>query len=88
MHLLYTPLLLVLSLIAPSIQAGKTSLFIDRVPGYSSLGQCAQARVSAVVRAQASGCGDDMAMTSFSCFCVDSSRCVIVAILLSIPERL
>jgi hypothetical protein len=80
MHLQYSPYLLVLSLIVASVQGGKTSIYIDRVPAYSSLEQCAQSRVSAIVRAQASGCGDDMALTSFSCFCIDSSRYVAVAV--------
>ena len=80
MHLLYSPFLLVLSLIAPSAQGGKTSIYIDKVPAYSSLEQCAQSRVSAIVRAQASGCGDDMALTSFSCFCIDSSRYVAMTV--------
>ena len=60
--------------ITASVQAaGKTSIYIDQIPGYSALAPCAENRVSAIVRAQASGCGDDQALTSFSCFCLDQS---------------
>ena len=51
--------------------AGKTSIYIDQIPGYSALAPCAENRVSAIVRAQASGCVDVQALTSFSCFCLD-----------------
>ncbi|KAF1967468.1 hypothetical protein BU23DRAFT_291142 [Bimuria novae-zelandiae CBS 107.79] len=51
----------------------KTNIYIDQVPLYSKLASCAEDRVSAIIRAQASGCGDDMQLTSFACFCVDSS---------------
>lgn len=51
----------------------KTHIYIDQVPIYSKLAPCAQDRISAIVRAQSSGCGDDMQLTSFACFCVDSS---------------
>jgi hypothetical protein len=53
--------------------AGKTSIYIDQIPGYSALAPCAENRVSAIVRAQSSGCGDNQALTSFSCFCLDQS---------------
>ncbi|KAF9695403.1 hypothetical protein EKO04_006659 [Ascochyta lentis] len=51
----------------------KTSIWIDQLPAYSALAPCAENRVSAIVRAQASGCGDDQQLTSFSCFCIDQS---------------
>lgn len=51
----------------------ETQIYIDQVPGYTSLRPCAQGRVSAIVRAQASGCGDNMHLTSFTCFCMQSS---------------
>lgn len=56
--------------------SGKTSIYIDQVAGYSALAPCAENRVSAIVRAQASGCGDDQQLTSFSCFCIDQYTCV------------
>lgn len=56
--------------------AGKTSIYIDQIPLYSKLPECAEGRLSAIVRAQYSGCGDDMSLTSFSCFCIDSSSYV------------
>lgn len=51
----------------------KTFIYIDQVPIYSKLASCAQDRLSAIVRAQSSGCGDEMQLTSFACFCLDSS---------------
>jgi hypothetical protein len=54
----------------------KTSIFIDQIPLYSSLPSCAEDQLSTIVRAQYSGCGDDMQLTSFSCFCLDSSAYV------------
>lgn len=53
--------------------AAKTSIYIDQIPLYTQLASCAQDRISAIIRAQASGCGDDSQLTSFACFCVDSS---------------
>ncbi len=57
-------------------QAIRTSIYINEITGYSALAPCAINRVSAVVRAQASGCGDNRQHTSFRCFCVDQSSCV------------
>ncbi|KAF2690689.1 hypothetical protein K458DRAFT_398690 [Lentithecium fluviatile CBS 122367] len=57
----------------PLIVAMKTSIYIDQIPLYSKLPECAMERMSAIVRAQASGCGDDQQLTSFSCFCIDQS---------------
>jgi hypothetical protein len=53
--------------------AGKTNIYIDQIPLYTELASCAQDRISAIIRAQFSGCGDDLQLTSFSCFCIDSS---------------
>ena len=53
--------------------AGKTHIYIDQIALYPSLDTCVQDRLSAIIRAQASGCGDDRQLTSFACFCVDSS---------------
>lgn len=61
----------VLSILTTTQAAIKTSIYIDQIPAYSSLAPCAENRVSAVVRAQASGCGDEQQLTSFSCFCVE-----------------
>ncbi|PVI07915.1 hypothetical protein DM02DRAFT_666382 [Periconia macrospinosa] len=56
-----------------SVSARKTSIFIDQIPLYSKLPECAENRISAIVRAQSSGCGDSQALTSFECFCIDQS---------------
>ncbi|CAI6338263.1 unnamed protein product [Periconia digitata] len=56
-----------------SISARKTSIYIDQIPQYSKLPPCAENRLSAIVRAQSSGCGDNQGLTSFSCFCLDQS---------------
>ncbi|KAH5432606.1 hypothetical protein HBI24_151590 [Parastagonospora nodorum] len=50
-----------------------TKIFIDSVPEYYQLQSCAVPPVSAIVRAMASGCGDGSQMTSYVCFCYDSS---------------
>ncbi|PSN74965.1 hypothetical protein BS50DRAFT_581715 [Corynespora cassiicola Philippines] len=63
----------VLALSASLALAKKTSIYIDQIPLYSSLEPCAQDRMSAIIRAQASGCGDERQLTSFSCFCIDNS---------------
>jgi hypothetical protein len=52
---------------------GETSIWINEIPLYSSLAPCASDRISAIIRAQKSGCNDDSAHTSFACFCIDSS---------------
>jgi len=63
----------ILSIITTTHAAIQTSIYIDQIPAYSSLAPCAENRVSAVVRAQASGCGDNQQLTSFSCFCIEQS---------------
>ncbi|KAJ0114622.1 hypothetical protein J7T55_004866 [Diaporthe amygdali] len=50
-----------------------TSVFIDTVSGYDELSTCAEEVLSTIVRAQYSGCGDKGAVTSYTCFCTDSS---------------
>lgn len=50
-----------------------TTYFIDTVAGYDDLSTCAEQVVSTIVRAQSSGCGDGGALTSYTCFCTDSS---------------
>lgn len=45
------------------------STWIDQIPGYSLLPECAEVRLSAIVRGQSSGCGQ---ITSYSCFCEQS----------------
>lgn len=50
-----------------------TSVFIDTVSGYDELSTCAEEVLSTIVRAQYSGCGDRGAVTSYTCFCTDSS---------------
>jgi hypothetical protein len=62
-----------LTAIPHATASGETGIWINEIPLYSSLAPCALSRVSAIIRAQASGCNDDSAHTSFACFCVDSS---------------
>ncbi|KAL1628899.1 hypothetical protein SLS54_001588 [Diplodia seriata] len=50
-----------------------TKNFIDTISGYIDLSTCAEGVLSTVVRAQQSGCGDNEASTSYTCFCTDSS---------------
>jgi hypothetical protein len=63
----------ILSVVTTTHAAIKTSIYIDQLEAYSALPPCAENRVSAIVRAQASGCGDDQQLTSFNCFCVEQS---------------
>jgi hypothetical protein len=64
---------LAISLFPHAHAAGETSIWINEIPLYTSLAPCALDRVSAIIRAQASGCNDDSAHTSFACFCIESS---------------
>lgn len=59
--------------VAESGTARVTSVFIDTVSGYDELSTCAEEVLSTIVRAQYSGCGDKGAVTSYTCFCTDSS---------------
>ncbi|KAF2657678.1 hypothetical protein K491DRAFT_321617 [Lophiostoma macrostomum CBS 122681] len=65
----------------------QTSIFIDQIPGYSSLASCGQDQLSTIVRAQYSGCGDNMQLTSFSCFCLDSSAHFASVISTAVQEQ-
>ena len=56
-----------------SYAAEQPSIYINDIPLYSSLAQCAQDPVSAIIRAQASGCVNYDQYSSFSCFCIESS---------------
>jgi hypothetical protein len=49
------------------------SIFINKVPDYSSLPSCAEIPLSTIVRNMEQGCGDGGKTTSYSCFCTASS---------------
>lgn len=51
----------------------KTKNYIDTISGYKELSSCAEDVLSTVVRGEYSGCGDTYALTSYTCFCTDSS---------------
>ena len=51
--------------------AAKT-IWINQIPGYSSLSSCALEPVSAIVRDMSRGCGDNNEVTSQNCFCTSS----------------
>ncbi|KAG6355757.1 hypothetical protein INS49_003723 [Diaporthe citri] len=51
----------------------KTKNYIDTISGYNELSACAVNVLSTVVRDENSGCQDTYALTSYSCFCTDSS---------------
>jgi hypothetical protein len=44
-----------------------------QLPEYSLLETCAELQVSTIVRNMEYGCGDDSKLTSFACFCFQSS---------------
>lgn len=56
-----------------SSAAPKTKNYIDTISGYNELSECAVSVLSAVVRDENSGCQDTYALTSYTCFCTDSS---------------
>lgn len=51
----------------------QTTNWIDTISGYDELSTCAEQVLSTVVRDESSGCGDNNAVTSYTCFCTDSS---------------
>lgn len=51
----------------------KTKNYIDTISGYKDLASCAADVLSTVVRGEYSGCADTYALTSYTCFCTDSS---------------
>src|SRR6266498_2872685 len=63
--------LLVSALAASTVVA--QSIYVNLVPEYSSLSSCAEVPVSSIVRDMVKGCGDGGDVTSYSCFCTDSS---------------
>ncbi|EXJ83692.1 hypothetical protein A1O1_07316 [Capronia coronata CBS 617.96] len=62
-------------------------IFIDNAPGYASLGTCAEPPLSTVIRDMNSGCGDNGATTSFSCFCTASSSYMADVISSAVLQR-
>ncbi|KAF1980285.1 hypothetical protein BU23DRAFT_5813 [Bimuria novae-zelandiae CBS 107.79] len=69
---------LALSIVASSfalctMASGPTKLYIDSVDEYDLLASCAEQQVSLVVRSMAYGCGDGSKLTSYACFCFQSS---------------
>ncbi|POS75061.1 hypothetical protein DHEL01_v206542 [Diaporthe helianthi] len=64
-----------------------TSIFIDTVSGYDELSTCAEEVLSTIVRGQYSGCGDKGAVTSYTCFCTDSSSLMSNLITRAISNR-
>lgn len=51
----------------------QTKNYIDTISGYDELAACAVHVLSTVVRDENSGCQDTYALTSYTCFCTDSS---------------
>lgn len=64
---------LVVGATTSSNTALETKNYIDTISGYVELSTCAAEVLSTIVRAQSSGCGDNGALTSYTCFCTDSS---------------
>lgn len=62
-----------LALVQAKASVTSTTNYIDTIKGYHALATCAQDVLSTVVRAQMSGCGDNEQLTSYTCFCTDSS---------------
>ncbi|KAF2753249.1 hypothetical protein EJ05DRAFT_224319 [Pseudovirgaria hyperparasitica] len=51
----------------------QTTVWINTLSAYSALPTCAQTPINNVVRNMENGCGDGNRLTSFSCFCSESS---------------
>ncbi|KAF9740673.1 hypothetical protein PMIN01_00212 [Paraphaeosphaeria minitans] len=47
--------------------------FINQLPEYSLMADCAEPHVSKIVRDMDNGCGDGSQTTSYNCFCHPSS---------------
>lgn len=56
-----------------SAAAPQTKNYIDTISGYDELSSCAVSVLSTIVRDEISGCQDTYALTSYTCFCTDSS---------------
>jgi hypothetical protein len=65
--------LLLLALVQTVFASGQIKLFINQLPEYSSMADCAEGQVSTIVRNMADGCGDGSKTTSYNCFCHTSS---------------
>lgn len=75
---LSTALLLFTAIIGAAAQsssaaAPQTKNYIDTISGYDELSSCAVSVLSTIVRDEISGCQDTYALTSYTCFCTDSS---------------
>ena len=68
-----TRLLLLLIVAHMSFASEQVKLFINQLPGYSSLADCAVFQVSTIVRNMEDGCGDGSKTTSYNSFCHTSS---------------
>lgn len=73
--MLFKHLFLALLTLLPSFTLAQ-SIYIDRVPAYTSLACCAQVPLSAIIRGMVDKCGDNNALTSYACFCTSSSSYV------------
>ncbi|KUI61537.1 hypothetical protein VP1G_11317 [Cytospora mali] len=51
----------------------QTEKYSDTISGYRDLSTCTENVLSTIVRAEYSGCQDSFSLTSYTCFCTDSS---------------
>ncbi|KAJ3490067.1 hypothetical protein NLG97_g5859 [Lecanicillium saksenae] len=73
LHTLITLLLAFIGVTTLASGPTPTPIYIDKVAGYKSLPACAEVPLSIIIRDMVKGCGDGAVLTSFSCFCTDSS---------------
>ncbi|KAI2465617.1 hypothetical protein F4781DRAFT_408689 [Annulohypoxylon bovei var. microspora] len=76
-----------LLLVAFAVFVASQHVFIDQIPAYASLPQCAEVPLSFIVRDMDRGCGDDGRTTSYSCFCTASSSKMNGIISTSVASR-
>lgn len=65
--------IILLTVVFTSTSASQTKIWIHTVPGHSNLLTCAVYPLSTIVRDMERGCGDGKWLTSYTCFCTESS---------------
>lgn len=64
-----------------------TKIWVNQVAEYSELASCAVGPISTIVRGMSAGCGDGGAITSYSCFCSESSAHFNAVIATSVSQK-
>ena len=65
--------LVLLAFVQMVFASEQIKLFINQLPEYTSIADCAEGQISTIVRDMVNGCGDGSKTTSYNCFCHTSS---------------